>query len=338
VVAWESGRLREARQRVQAVPPAPRQESLGEPSPGHPLLQLQRTLGNQGVLRRLGVVQRDADPTADNVKAAVALLKDVSPISIHQCLSAVQLGAGSATVSTVAETSGGTATTSTFTLELKVGALTGHSIAEFQGVSPVKPGGATRTYAMTITIGPAAASMPPQTLASHLYHEGLHMRLFMDRAAPGSSSVHLFRMESYLALARKSASHAPLLSDLAAYMQKNGTGKSLKTAQTEANDLVEHMMEEKYIMDETVRSGLTPKVQQTPSDLSRNYQTLTTRWLVTYLQKYGVSTGDPATIGTLAGRLRAIWMEIDAEQQRLAQIPVLVPRSSGPPYLPPEPS
>lgn len=75
--------------------------------------------------------------------------------------------------------------TSVFTLALKSGPLGGLARAEFRGPEHPVVSGDTRTFAMTITIGDRAAGAAPGELAQILYHEGTHMQLYVDRAAPG---------------------------------------------------------------------------------------------------------------------------------------------------------
>jgi hypothetical protein len=325
-------------QRQSAPARADTSSGVGPAIPVNPLWhQLASTIPRSG--SSAPILQRkpepDADEKADNVREAVALLKDISPLSIHRRLSAVPVGPGSTTVETISDTSGRAPVTSIFNLTLQVAPVTGHTLAEFGGGLPVLAAdGTTRTWPMTITLGPTAAASPPPTLARDLFHEGMHMQLFIDRAVPSYlRSSHEFGMSAYLSLARNSDSHAPLLAGLTSYIQQHST-TTPKTAQNDAKEIVEKIIEEKYVMDETVRSGLTPRTQLSASDRSASYQSLTTRWLGTYLKKIGVTTVVPDDIGALAGRLRAIWMVIDAEQARRAALPVLVPRREGPPYLP----
>ncbi len=282
--------------------------------------------------RASGMVQRQPAGTpaatsrnpTDNIKDAIELLRKVQPLFIHQALSAVSVNAGSAQVHTVEHTSGGKPVTSVFTLELKVAALGGFKLAEFESSAVPKQSGGTQTFAMTIRVSDKAANFPPETLARDLLHEGMHMQLFVDRAVPSwSSSLYLKGFQDYLAAARKSANHAPLVAELTAFIKKNAKGKTQAVAAREAKEIVEKIIEEKYVIDVTEQSSLGSKAAPPSlSDRQRDYLTLTTRWLVTYLDQVGVTNRPPDEIRSIAGKLVTLWSEIDANAPRPPRYPV----------------
>ena len=256
---------------------------------------------------------------ADIIREAVNELTFLSPSIIHQSLAAVKLGGGSKQVRSVTQQKGGVSITTVFNLELKIGPVSGHSVAEFMGGSAQpSPSGTTRTFPMTITLGPSAAKKSPQALAEKLYHEGLHMQLFMDRALPsGDRSIDFSRMETYLKTARGNKNHAPLLNSLTKFILKNSPKKpprkTKKEAREEAKWIIATIIEEKYLIDEATRSGLRPKAPAAhPGSTSRpNYQKLTIRWIQTYLENFGVSIKDKPPIKTMAWKLGELWHHID---------------------------
>jgi len=173
-------------------------------------------------------------------------------------------------------------------------------------------------------LGPRSASAPPATLARDLFHERMHLQLFIDRAVPSSSSLYLTRgMANHLAAARGSPIYKPLLADLARSIRAHTKGNVGGDAKRDATEIMERITEEKFIIDATQQSKLGSRsLPPSPSDLQRQYLTLTRRWLVTYLHELGVGTVPNDEIDSIAGRLMALWLAIDAEALQVPRYPV----------------
>ena len=297
--------------------------------------------------RASGVVQRQptggtatpAKTPEENVKEAINLLQNVQPPFIHKALSAAPVNGGSVQVHSLQHASGGKPVTSVFTLELKVAPLPGFKRAEFQAQRTPTIAGGTRTFAMTITVNNNAANSPPQTLARDLFHEGMHMQLYIDRAVPSwSSTLYLKGFQDYLATVSKLSIYQDLLSKLTKFIKKHAKGKTPTLAASEAKEIVEQIMEEKYVVDLTEQSGpgsqTQPSTPPTPSEKRRQYLTLTTRWLGTYLQQVGVKNGPQDEIGRMAAMLSALWSEIDDKAPRPPRYPVPIGKYAEPDILP----
>jgi hypothetical protein len=267
-----------------------------------------------------------AQTLTDNIKDAIKLLRQVQPLFIHQALSAVPINYGSVPVHSVEHLSGGKRVTSVFTLELKVAKLAGFTLAKFQATTgPAKLGG-TQMFAMTITVSERAATFPPETLARDLLHEGMHMQLFVDRAVPSwSASLYISGFQDYLAAARKDhyRTYALLFAELTDFIKKNGQGKTQAVAAREAREIVEKIIEEKYVIDAVKQSRFgTRAAPLRPTERQQHYRSLTTRWLVTYLSQVGVNNRPEKEIGGMASKLVSLWLEIDRNAPRPPRYPV----------------
>jgi hypothetical protein len=307
-----------------AVAPPDEKSYFGPP--GHSFCEIEIYPGSMISSVRGPVLQRQPAPgtstaaptAADNIRDAIQLLYPVQPAMIFEALSAVTVNGGSTLVRAVPLEEAGKPITTLFTLEVKVAALTGHTKALFEGpAKPAQPDPTTRTYAMTITVSPTVAQTVPQALARDLFHEGMHMQLFMDRALPAERrSTQMTRMSEYQNVAEVNNDYASLLADLTTYIAANPSDKlkPVRRPKRAAKEIVEHMIEEKFVVDETNRSSLSPKPSAEPSaaEVSKSYLSMTTRWLVTYLGDYGVSTADTATVASLAARLKSIWLSLDS--------------------------
>lgn len=260
-----------------------------------------------------------AQTPADKVKEAVNRLRGVHPLFIARALSSVAVDGGSAEVHKVEQVKGGKPVTSVFTLQVKVAPLGGFKAAQFEAPSAPTQSAGTQTFAMTITIGSnQAVQFPPETLARDLFHEGMHMQLYIDRAVPSwkRMTFHTERYQDYLVTARVNEDYAPLITELTAFLQRNVRGKAPAVAAREATEIVAKIVEEKYVIDVTERDVDGRKSPTTPSGRMEEYRKLTSRWLVTYVDQVGVTNHPPDQITSMAVKLARLWTHIDANAPR----------------------
>jgi len=135
----------------------------------------------------------------------------------------------------------------TFNLIVKEAVLPANVDAEFNGGVPVIGGqGTSRTFTanMEMSISKTASA----ALAENLFHEGIHMLLFMDDLLPGGSP-HGAALTNYKKIAAASPDFAPMNSQLATLL---ATKLKLTQAQgqKQAGDLVNDIIEEKYVRDQ----------------------------------------------------------------------------------------
>jgi hypothetical protein len=119
--------------------------------------------------------------------------------------------------------------------------------ASFNGGVPVIGGqGTSRTFTanMEMSISKTASA----ALAENLFHEGIHMLLFMDDLLPGGSP-HGAALTNYKKIAAASPDFAPMSSQLATLL---ATKLKLTQAQgqKQAGDLISDIIEEKYVRDQ----------------------------------------------------------------------------------------
>ena len=135
----------------------------------------------------------------------------------------------------------------TFNLIVKEAVLPANVDASFNGGVPVIGGqGTSRTFTanMEMSISKTASA----ALAENLFHEGIHMLLFMDDLLPGGSP-HGAALTNYKKIAAASPDFAPMSSQLATLL---ATKLKLTQAQgqKQAGDLINDIIEEKYVRDQ----------------------------------------------------------------------------------------
>jgi hypothetical protein len=135
----------------------------------------------------------------------------------------------------------------TFNLIVKEAVLPANVDASFNGGVPVIGGqGTSRTFTanMEMSISKTASA----ALAENLFHEGIHMLLFMDDLLPGGSP-HGAALTNYKKIAAASPDFGPMNSQLATLL---ATKLKLTQAQgqKQAGDLVNDILEEKYVRDQ----------------------------------------------------------------------------------------
>jgi hypothetical protein len=298
-------------------------------------------LGQQAKAPSRNVIHRQpaALTPAENVAEAVKLLSGRQPVFIFQALSAAPVGGAAVQVHSVRHVVAGKPVTSVFNLQVKVMRLSGFSAAEFQ--APRRPAEAqgTRTFNLEIHVDSNTANHPPVALARDLFHEGMHMRLYIDRAVPSwDRSNYLKGFQAYLDVAHKSTEHAPLLSELTTYIVKNVKGKSATAAAGDAREIIDRIMEEKYAINAEVQIGPAKTDKPFVPDRSVERRRVT-RWLSTYLSQLGVTNFDVDQVGSMAAKLSAIWIEIDLNAPAVPLYPVplgLAPTT--PPDINPSPA
>lgn len=281
-------------------------------------------VGQQSKAPSGNLIHRQPAPLTpeQNVAEAVKLLAARQPIFIFQALSTAPVGGAAVPVHTVQHVVAGKPVTSVFNLQVKVMGLSGFSAAEFQGPRNPAEAQGTRTFNMEIHVDSNTANHPPVSLARDLFHEGMHMQLYIDRAAPSwDRSNYLKGFQAYLDVAHKSAGHAPLLSEMTGFIVKNVKGKTAAAATANAKEIIDKIMEEKYAINAEVQIGPGKTDKPFTSDRSVERRRVT-RWLSTYLQQLGVTNFPVDEVGSMAAKLSAIWIEIDLNAPPVPLYPV----------------
>jgi hypothetical protein len=135
----------------------------------------------------------------------------------------------------------------TFNLVVKEAVLPANVDAAFNGGVPVIGGqGTSRTF--TANMEMSVSKTASTALAENLFHEGIHMLLFMDDLLPGGSP-HGAALTNYKKIAAASPDFGPMNSQLATML---ATKLKLTQAQgqKQAGDLVNDVIEEKYVRDQ----------------------------------------------------------------------------------------
>jgi Domain of unknown function (DUF4157) len=143
-----------------------------------------------------------------------------------------------------------------FNLNVTSGKLAAGRDAAFTGGIPVFGGKDTaRTFTadMTMEISSGVTSTPT-AMAEALYHESIHMLLFIEDLIPSKGTKkHSTSMAGYRATAAASATTAPTLADLAKYMSADWTARKIANPTTPAKaaqEILDHIVEEKYAFDQ----------------------------------------------------------------------------------------
>jgi len=214
-----------------------------------------------GVIWDPKVVFQSASQIAQTLtyNQAVSQLQSIDP-TIHNYLSAVSPGGGPTTIKS------GQAPTDTpsislqftFNLETRFATLSGNQLAKFTGGDPtLTTSGNPRvlTANMVIEIAPVSGANALTSLAKSLFHEGVHMVLFMEQLISSSPpSPHLAALVNYRRIARQHKEHSLLLAELEVFIELDWqiqglnppSGQSRKGAQ----EIMDHLIEEKYVFDQ----------------------------------------------------------------------------------------
>lgn len=152
-----------------------------------------------------------------------------------------------------------------FNLSVTTGSLAAGREAVFGGGVPSLGGkgtARTMTVDMTMEISSSVTSSPG-AMAEALYHEGIHMLLFIEDLIPAKGTAkHSTSMAAYRKTAAASAKKAPTLTDLETYMSGDWTARKVASppnAKQAAQEILDHIVEEKYAFDqERVQFGKGP--------------------------------------------------------------------------------
>lgn len=138
----------------------------------------------------------------------------------------------------------------TFNLQVKQVTLGANLAADFQGGVPVIAGqGNSKTVTADMVMAVDSNSTSP--LAQNLFHEGVHMLLFMDDLLPGGSP-HGAALTNYKKIANAHPDMARLTTQLTTLIS-NGLAQQKQNAASAgkmASELLDDLWEEKYVRDQ----------------------------------------------------------------------------------------
>ena len=182
---------------------------------------------------------------------------------IHRYLSRAPLNGGRTSIlagsAVDSSTTPPTTVQFTFNLTVETANLGGDREAVFDGGIPVlSPSGTSRTLVadMTMRISRAAA-FDPAVLTRALYHEGLHLLLFVqDLMPPRTPSAHVGALANYRRIALAISGVATLQAELEVFMEVDWRTRGvtpMPNPQRAAQDIFDHLVEEKYVFDQERR-------------------------------------------------------------------------------------
>jgi len=307
--------------------------------------------GSVGTIIRHAVLQRQTSaPTASATTApatsaplssyaqALTALQAMDP-SLHGYLSRATPGGGPVPVRTGQahlEDTGGTLTY-TFLLEVRSGTLPAPRLAQFTPANPniVRSGpNASLTATMTLEFATPSGAGATGELARSLYHEGLHMLLFMDRFLPqAQQSPHTASLANYTRIATAHAEYGTLWAELEVYIDLDLQNRAARPrspglpslpplppgyASRSAREILAHLVEEKYVTDlEAATPGATR-----PTNRS-----LAVSYLLEGFRSVGVSaTPTNPDVVRMVNRIALIFDEID---RRTRPAPGPTPSGAG---------
>ncbi len=210
-----------------------------------------------------------APPTPAQVfTQAVATVQPLDA-KLHGLVSQVALDGPSVKVRTVKYATADTPpvnVTAVFNLKVQTATLPSGTLALFPdpAVSLVKTAPDERTFTadMVIQLSPPTGAAAADELAKSLYHEGVHMLLFMDEWLPGAEqSPHAASHRKYAKVAKGHASYGKLWAELEVYIELDVKTRAAKPnspvkavdaadyAKKGALETMEHLVEEKYAYD-----------------------------------------------------------------------------------------
>jgi len=208
-----------------------------------------------------GVLQRQPKP-ADPKQAYADALTQIKGIdaTLHKYLAAAALNGGSKTVRTGTGVDDSTTppTTIKFTFDLEVkhdSSLPSNTDAAFDpGVPNFPPAaGTTRSFTASMTMK-INQSSTGASLATKLYHEGLHMILFMEDILPSSpASPHATAFANYNKIAKAHKDFVTAVAETEVFIdldlaKRKASQKGL--AKKAAGEIAAHLVEEKYVFDQ----------------------------------------------------------------------------------------
>jgi Zn-dependent peptidase ImmA (M78 family) len=206
-------------------------------------------VGDSCTVRRQPVPKVAKDPYAQ----ALAQIQGIDA-EIYKYLSAAVLNGGSKTVRQFqaidSSTKPPTNVQVVFNLDVKQDpTLAKGTDAVFDsGVPAIGGSGANQTFtaSMTMSINPAATAV---SLAQKLYHEGIHMILFVEDFFPSTPpSPHATSFANYNKIAKGHKDFGALAGEIEAFVKaaKQDPAKAHKAA----SEIPAHIIEEKYVFDQ----------------------------------------------------------------------------------------
>jgi hypothetical protein len=262
-----------------------------------------------------------AAPGAATYAAGVAGVRALDP-ALHRLLSMPSLGGPAVAIrsgtQTDPTTTPPTAITYAFNLRIVQGAPAGTS-AKFESDPPSftrpAPASASLVVNMTITVADPA-TVTPAALSRDLYHEAVHLALFMDRLVPArDTAAYTTGFGAYTRAAAASASRTTLAAELEVHIDLDLSTRGLGgpgRARSDAEAILANVLEEKYVFDqERAKVGtVTPNAGLAAGYLRQGFGLV------------GVHQPRPADFTRMVGLLTAVLDDIDRSR---APAPVPAP-------------
>ncbi|HEX7050194.1 MAG TPA: DUF4157 domain-containing protein [Longimicrobiales bacterium] len=296
-------------------------------------------LPNPGVIIEYGGPLMAARTAATRAaySQAVAQLQNINA-TLHRYLAAVTPGAGPTPIKTGQLTTTDTPPVTlrfTFNLDVQFTSLPAGRFAEFDGGTPSLTGAGNARTMVANMVMRIASPMPTSgggSLAASLYHEGLHMLLFMEDLLPTNPpSPHMAALMNYRRIARGHPNHARLLAELEIFIELDLQRRHLTPpadyARQGAQEIMAHVIEEKYVFDQERRQFNT---QITNRSLALTY-------VLDGFRSLGVqATATDRDVVGIVNRLTAILDEIDRQlRPRPAPATPAAPAAPAAPAQPP---
>lgn len=242
------------------------------------------------------VVLRKDEELAAKYAAALDTLKKLDP-AMHALIAKASLDGPA--VAVASRTEGDTTVTWTLNVSVTSG-LPASTLADFSFGLPTKSTAEKKTtLTLPMTIALDAASLKKDgkwdaaTIAANLYHEGIHMLLYMDLilAGRGGPSAYAKPYADLTAVAAHAAIYPDLLAEIDVYLSMKGA-KFAKPTRDVAEEMVGNLLEEKFV-DEQAAAKLGGR--------SSNLQLAGTYVLnlMTTALKLGAPSAKPPTLAEL---------------------------------------
>ena len=263
---------------------------------------------------------------------AVAQLQSIDPV-LHGYLSKTTLGGGPTTIRTAKGVDNSQNPPVTiqylFTLDVKNASLAPGTDADFkEGSRNLSGSGTSRNFtaSMSIEVSPTASV----SLAQSLYHEGLHMLIYMERFLP--TSPHGAAAANYQKIAQAQPEYGPLSAEVEVFIDLDLKNRALKdptltpapgAAKRDADQLLQDLWEEKYIHDQEKAKFNAPT----------GNSALALTYTVKDLGDFGVrAVPSDKNLQSIVQKVTKIYTAIDQQNQTAAppQSPVANPAQKTP--------
>jgi hypothetical protein len=218
--------------------------------------------------RRAPPATTTTPPTTGAATPAAVYTAAVADVTAHDrgigaLLAAAPLGSGPHLVRTVVETLSGGTFTYRFNLSTQTSTAEAGS-AQFQTpntrLSRPSPTTVTVDGDMVMTVGVGTGALPSASvLARSLYHEGVHMMLYIDSLATANESRYAGSLRAYKAFARTTAPWSMLWAELDVYVSINTVGGPPPNTASYSEHMLDFIIEEKFTWDQEARQyGASP--------------------------------------------------------------------------------